>query len=239
MIHLHDFVTLILQAFFRIFPVQFSATLTFHRLIQLLALSGVLGYLIGSIPTAFLLVRWKSNVDIRQEGSGNVGALNSLLVTGSKVVGAVVLLLDLMKGVLAVLLARSLFAGFASEAIAGSAAVLGHNYSIWLRFKGGRGLATAAGVMLVLSWPVVAVWGCLWGSGFGLTRNVNIGSAIASVGGLVGVLLLPEEFVKWFAGNLVLPLEFRVFAVVLFVLILVKLVDPVRQFFASPGRSRQ
>ncbi len=113
-----------------------------------LLLGGLLGYLLGSIPTAFLLVRWKSRVDIRTSGSGNVGTLNSYQVSGSKVVGFIVLVADFLKGFFAVWGTTALLgSSFEATATAGVGSVLGHNFPFWLRFHGGRGLATAAGVM--------------------------------------------------------------------------------------------
>src|SRR5512147_2237624 len=115
----------------------------------LLALCG--GYLIGSVPWAFILVRLRSNRDIRKEGSGNVGTLNSYVVTGSRKVGVAVLLLDLAKGFAAAEFGRMVGGGdFSTAAVGLLAAILGHNYPVWLRFKGGRGLAPAAGGMLAI-----------------------------------------------------------------------------------------
>ncbi len=197
-------------------------------------LSGVLGYLIGSIPTAFLLVRWKSNVDIRSTGSGNAGALNSFQVTRSKMVGVAVLLIDLFKGILAVMLAPVIFdVQFSLQATAGVAAVVGHNFPVWLKFKGGRGLATAAGAMLMVSWGFILIWGILWAIGYLLTKNVNVGNAIASLGELLGVLVTPDEVLSPLLGFSVVPPEFKLFAVALFVVILTKHVAPMREYFAS------
>lgn len=196
-------------------------------------LSFVLGYLIGSIPTAFLVVRWRSNVDIRSSGSGNVGAMNSFQVTRSKFVGGVVLLLDLLKGVLAVLLARWFFGEqFSLQATSGVAAVAGHNFSVWLKFKGGRGLATAAGVMLVLSWAFVLVWVVFWVVGFVLTRHVNAGNTIACVAELVAILVVPDAVLRSALPSSIVLSEFKLFALVLFILILVKHVDPLREYIA-------
>ncbi len=197
-------------------------------------LSGVLGYLIGSIPTAFLLVRWKSNVDIRSTGSGNAGALNSFQVTRSKMVGIAVLLIDLFKGILAVMLAPVIFdVQLSLQATAGVAAVAGHNFPVWLKFKGGRGLATAAGAMLMVSWGFILIWGILWAIGYFLTKNVNVGNAIASLGELLGVLVTPDEVLSPLLSFSVVPSEFKLFAVALFVVILTKHVAPMREYFAS------
>ena len=196
-----------------------------------LVLSGVLGYLIGSTPTAFLLVRWKANVDIRGVGSGNVGALNSFQVSRSKWVGAGVLLLDLLKGVSAIELASVLVGqGFSVQATAGVAAVVGHNFPIWLRLKGGRGLATAAGVMLVIAWPLIALWGLLWVTGYACTKQVNVGNAIACATALIGVLAAPDGVLSVLVGLSQAPLEFRFFCLALFSVILAKHIGPVREY---------
>lgn len=195
------------------------------------ALSGILGYFIGSIPTAFLLVRWRSKVDIRGAGSGNVGALNSYQVTRSRLVGGGVLLLDLAKGFLAVKLVTTLLGGeFPVQAISGVAAVAGHNFSIWLGFKGGRGLATGAGVMFAIAWPLVFIWGAFWVVAFASTKNVNVGNAVASAVEMIGVLVMPASFLGLLVGGSSSLIEFRVFAVALFVVILIKHIGPVREY---------
>lgn len=197
-----------------------------------LAFAGVLGYFLGSIPSAYLIVKWKSKVDIRFSGSGNVGTLNSLQVTKSKAVGATVLVLDILKGVLAVLVARQISGGnVQAEMVAGVAAVCGHNFPVWLGFRGGRGLATAAGAMFVLSWQFVVLWGALWVLAFLIIRNVNVGNAVASAVTMAIVIAFPS------AGGLSAS-EFpvRLFAVVLLGLILIKLITPVKEFILARKR---
>ncbi|MEK6565125.1 MAG: glycerol-3-phosphate acyltransferase, partial [Bacteroidota bacterium] len=103
------------------------------------------GYLIGSIPTAFLVVKRTAGVDIRQSGSGNVGGYNAFTVTRSKSIGFVVGVLDGVKGLVAVFVASLTGEMVSLQMLALFGAVLGHNYPVWLRFKGGRGLATACG----------------------------------------------------------------------------------------------
>jgi glycerol-3-phosphate acyltransferase PlsY len=199
-----------------------------------LVLSGILGYLIGSIPTAFLLVRWKSNVDIRNAGSGNVGALNSLQVTKSKFVGGGVLLLDMLKGIVVVVMASIVLGDqFSIQATAGVTAVVGHNFPVWLKFKGGRGLATAAGVMLVLAWVVVLIWVVFWVVGLVLTKHVNAGNTIASAATLLGIVVAPEGVLASFIGPSIMPVEFKLFALPLFIAILAKHIDPVREYLGK------
>lgn len=110
----------------------------------------VLGYLAGSIPFGVLLTRWLRGVDVRQKGSGNIGATNVTRVAGKKL-GAVVLLLDALKGALPVALALRLLPGQPMlHVLVGLSAVLGHVYPVWLKLHGGKGVATALGVLVVL-----------------------------------------------------------------------------------------
>jgi glycerol-3-phosphate acyltransferase PlsY len=119
----------------------------------------LLGYLLGSIPFGLLLTRAAGLGDIRKVGSGNIGATN-VLRTGHKGLAAATLLLDALKGVVAVLIARQLGELAAVGAAAG--AVLGHMFPVWLSFKGGKGMATALGVMWGLAWPVGAIACAAW-----------------------------------------------------------------------------
>ncbi len=199
-------------------------------------LAVVFGYLIGSIPTAYLLVKWKANLDIRMAGSGNVGTLNSYEVTNSKFVGAVVLLVDLLKGMFAVFGAQTLGSDGMTAAAAALGAVLGHNFPVWLGFRGGRGLATAAGAMLLLGWIAVPIWMLAWFIGYKLSRDINIGNAIATVIMCVMPWLVPAELWReWISGTVEV---FRVFVLLLALLILVRLVQPVREYFVQrPSRA--
>ncbi len=141
-----------------------------------------LGYLVGSFPTAYILVRWKTRADIRTSGSGNVGAMNTFDVTGSKVLSVSVLIIDLAKGMLAVFLSYELFGNsFDMVALSGIGSVLGHNYSPWIKFKGGRGLATAAGVIVLISWTALLLWGSVWIIVHQLSRNIHIANAVALI----------------------------------------------------------
>jgi len=112
---------------------------------------GLLAYLLGSIPFGLLLTRLAGLGDIRKIGSGNIGATN-VLRTGRKGLAALTLLLDFGKGVAAILLAGSL--GPDMAIFAGFGVVLGHMFPVWLRFKGGKAVATAGGVLIALKWPV-------------------------------------------------------------------------------------
>ena len=119
----------------------------------------LLGYLLGSIPFGLLLTRAAGLGDIRKVGSGNIGATN-VLRTGRKGLAAATLLLDALKGLVAVLIADQV--GQLAAVGAGAGAVLGHMFTVWLSFKGGKGGATVLGVFLGLSWPIVAVGAGVW-----------------------------------------------------------------------------
>jgi len=140
-------------------------------------------YLIGSIPFAFLFIRHKLKKDIRQLGTGNVGAMNTFDVTGSKRIGIAVGALDALKGLVCVLLAKYAFQGEEfSLMIASFFAVLGHNYPIWLKFKGGRGLSTAAGSTLLFAPIIPLVWSLFWALLKIFRRNVHFQNIVATLG---------------------------------------------------------
>ncbi|MCZ4259556.1 glycerol-3-phosphate 1-O-acyltransferase PlsY [Limimaricola sp. G21655-S1] len=118
----------------------------------LLLLWAVIGYLLGSIPFGLIITRAMGLGDVRAIGSGNIGATN-VLRTGSKAAAIATLLLDAGKAIAAVILAR-IFAAEDAAQIAGAAAFAGHCYPVWLRFRGGKGVATILGLLIALSWPV-------------------------------------------------------------------------------------
>ena len=142
-------------------------------------LTVLLGYLAGSVPFAFLLAR-RAGIDVRVAGSGNVGAANVLRTTGTGRAVAV-MALDVAKGALAVLLAHLSHAGATMTAVAGTAAVVGHVYPVWLRFHGGKGVAVAAGVFSVLTPMATAVACGLFLLIVRATRYVSLGSLAATV----------------------------------------------------------
>ena len=124
-----------------------------------LSLVAVGGYLLGSIPFGVILTRAAGAGDVRQIGSGNIGATN-VLRTGNKALAAATLLLDAAKGAMAVLVARQW--GADAALVAGGCALLGHLYPVWLKFRGGKGVATSIGILLVIAWPVGIVACLVW-----------------------------------------------------------------------------
>ncbi|MSU02295.1 glycerol-3-phosphate 1-O-acyltransferase PlsY [Tissierella pigra] len=142
-------------------------------------LSILLPYLIGCFSSAYFLGKVSKNIDIRNYGSGNAGATNALRVLGKKM-GVLTFVLDILKGIVAVLLGKALL-GFNGSLLASFFVVLGHNFPIFLKFKGGKGVATSFGVLLILSWKVGLL--CLLGAAIVIlfTRYVSLGSITAAV----------------------------------------------------------
>ena len=200
-----------------------------------LLLFAAFGYLVGSIPTAYLLVKWRANLDIRRVGSGNVGTLNSFEATGSKRIGAAVLIVDLMKGLTAAGAGWRFGGAYEVGAVAALAAVFGHNFPIWLSFKGGRGLATAAGAMLVLGWVVLPVWMVSWFVGYKVSEDVNVGNAIATIVMVTLAFALGSDLLQQWIPTETSVGTFRLFIALLALLILVRLVDPVREYITQRG----
>jgi acyl phosphate:glycerol-3-phosphate acyltransferase len=139
----------------------------------------VLGYLAGSVPFAFLLAR-RRGVDLRRAGSGNVGAANVLRTSGVPN-GILAMCLDAAKGAVAVLVTQRMSDGPATPVAGGLAAVIGHIYPVWLGFRGGKGVATAAGVFVVLAPIAVAIAGAVFALAIWVTRYISVGSMAAAV----------------------------------------------------------
>ena len=138
------------------------------------------GYLLGSIPFAYLLARRHRGIDLREAGSGNVGAAN-LLRTTTRKIGVSTMALDVAKGVASDLVARQIDPGATGPAVAGIAAVLGHIYPVWLGFRGGKGVATTAGVFSILAPQAAAVATLIFLFLVWWTRYISLGSVAGSI----------------------------------------------------------
>jgi glycerol-3-phosphate acyltransferase PlsY len=146
-------------------------------------ISALIGYLFGSIPSAYIIVKLKTGEKITDIGSGNVGTTNTLRVTKSKIATVIVLILDITKGILAVLLVQNFF-DFNSSYITGIFSVLGHNYSVWLKFKGGRGIATSLGVVAIFEPIILLLVFAVYGVVYVITKKTVYGTVVT-------VLVLP------------------------------------------------
>jgi glycerol-3-phosphate acyltransferase PlsY len=153
------------------------------------ALALIFGYLLGSIPFGLLLTRAAGGPDIRDVGSGNIGATN-VLRTGHKGLAAATLLCDMLKGTLAVLV-TAYFVGDDAALAAGLAAFLGHLFPVWLKFKGGKGVATYIGLLIGLATPIALIFCAIWIAVAAISRYSSLAALIASA-------LTP--LVLWFLG---------------------------------------
>jgi acyl phosphate:glycerol-3-phosphate acyltransferase len=176
-----------------------AVKLTFAMPLAIDAVAAVAAYLFGSVPFGYLLVRIFKKEDIREKGSGNIGATN-VIRSGSKGLGAVTFLLDVLKGYFAVLLCGVIAArmGLSIQdrmnliALAALCAILGHIYTVWLGFKGGKGVATAFGVFLALvPWAAFAGLG-VFVAVFAISRYVSLGSILAAAAFPVFAAILPH-----------------------------------------------
>jgi acyl phosphate:glycerol-3-phosphate acyltransferase len=163
------------------------------------------GYLLGSIPFGLILTKLAGTEDLRSIGSGNIGATN-VLRTGRKGLAAATLLLDMLKGTAAVVIAGN-FGGPNAAMLAAFGAFLGHLFPVWLKFKGGKGVAVYIGVLLGLFWPAALVFCAIW-----LATAVT--SRYSSLSALVASFVTPI-FLWWF-GHLALASLFAILTLLLF-----------------------
>lgn len=151
------------------------------------ALALFFGYLLGAIPFGVLLTRMFGAGDLRQIGSGNIGATN-VLRTGRKGLAAATLVLDALKGVAAVLIGGALVPG--GELLGAVGAFYGHLYPVWLRFSGGKGVATLLGICFALDWRIGAVYAVCWLGGMLVTRISSVGGLVAAVSAPIAAIVL-------------------------------------------------
>lgn len=198
----------------------------------------VLFYLIGSFPTAYILVKLKHKKVLTEEGSGNVGARNTFDVTNSKLDGILVLATDFLKGLIPSVWFLK-FSEYEPQLILFPAVslLIGHNYSIFLKFKGGRGLATGAGIMVVINFTLVIIWLLLYFLLNKIIKNVHISTVIA-------LILLPlsvvffQNFILRFNNSSLLPVanQFQFlfsFCSSICIIILLKHINPVIEFLKN------
>lgn len=156
------------------------------------ALAALGGYLLGSIPFGLVLTRMAGLGDIRSIGSGNIGATN-VLRTGNKPLAFAVLVLDSGKGAAAVLIAAAMLGWGVPTVLAGVLAVVGHNFPIWLGFKGGKGVATTLGTLLALSLPVGAAACATWALVAAIFRFSSLAALVALAAAPIYVILLEQR----------------------------------------------
>lgn len=155
-----------------------------------LLLALLIGYALGSIPFGLVLTRAAGKGDIREVGSGNIGATN-VLRTGNRWLAAATLLLDALKATAAVLIARALLPG--TETFAAAGALIGHLYPVWLKFRGGKGVATYLGLLIPLLWPAAVVYAVVWLAALFLIRISSVGGMLAAISAPIAAAALRQH----------------------------------------------
>ena len=155
----------------------------------------LLSYIIGSFSSAYVIGKTSKNIDIRSYGSGNAGATNALRVLGKKM-GALTFFLDFIKGVIAVFIGNAIF-GFTGSLLAAVFVVLGHNWPVFLGFKGGKGVATSFGVLLVLNWQTALLCFLIGAIVIIVTRYVSLGSIVAAIAAPIIIVLTTQSIDKY------------------------------------------
>ena len=174
--------------------------------------SFLIGYLSGSIPTAYLVLKKVKGIDITNEGSGNVGAMNSFEVTKSKGLGFLVFFIDFLKGIGPIFVVLFLFNfNFTQAAITLVFSIFSHCFNPWIGFKGGRGLATAAGGIIILFPVLLAAWIAFWILTFIIKKDILISNIIATICAYIFVLLTNNQFIEYAFPKPVLVNELLLF----------------------------
>ena len=163
-----------------------------------------LGYLLGSIPFGLVLTRLAGKGDIRDIGSGNIGATN-VLRTGSKPLAVLTMVLDCLKATAAIVTAQLLF-GRETGAFAAAGAFIGHLYPVWIRFRGGKGAATLFGVLIALLWPAALIYAALWIFLLLTTRISSVAGMTAAVSAPIAAFALHSIYFPMLLGFAVLVL---------------------------------
>lgn len=203
--------------------------------IYLIVFLSLLFYLIGSIPTAFIILKLLHKKDITKEGTGNVGAMNSYEVSGSKKTGIIVFVLDFLKGLIPALFVISVFhLNFEDYYIPLVALIVGHNFSIWLRYKGGRGLATAAGILLILDYRLVLIWCGVFLVSQIFKKNVHIGNTLATILLPIVLLILNSQDLMCICISGANFIDFIIFCSLLCFVILLKHIGPIITLITKP-----
>jgi glycerol-3-phosphate acyltransferase PlsY len=208
-------------------------------------ISAIIGYLIGSFPSAYVFLKKGKGIDITKSGSGNVGALNSFEVTRSKIIGISVLIVDALKGILAVLFTKNFIQSeFIYPMLALIFAVMSHCYNPWIKFKGGRGLATAAGGALIISPFILALWAILWFLFFMLKRDVHFGNIFATLFSVVILWLTSGIAIKYTFPKAKNELELAITGTAILLIVFSKHINPLieiirKNFFNRSENEKQ
>ncbi|MBK7498212.1 MAG: glycerol-3-phosphate acyltransferase [Ignavibacteriales bacterium] len=200
-------------------------------------LSAIIGYLFGSIPSAYLILKKKKGIDITNAGTGNVGAMNSYEVTNSKSIGLLVLFLDFIKAVIPVLIILLfLESSFLIASISVLFAIFSHCFNPWLGFKGGRGLATAAGGSAIIFPFLLIAWILFWVLVYLIKKDIHIANILATILSLVSVLASPDYLIQFAFPQPVLVNELLLFTSGGLLIIFIKHIEPLKEIISNKNK---
>ncbi|MBK7228079.1 MAG: glycerol-3-phosphate acyltransferase [Ignavibacteriales bacterium] len=196
--------------------------------------SFIIGYISGSIPTAYLILKKVKGIDITNAGSGNVGAMNSFEVTRSKGLGFLVFFIDFLKGIVPVLIVFFLFNfNFSLAAITLIFSIFSHCFNPWIGFKGGRGLATAAGGIAILFPILLFAWIAFWIITYLIKKDILISNISATIMAYVFVLIFNNQFIEYAYPQPVLVNELLLFTSALLIIIFIKHIEPLKDIISK------
>lgn len=194
----------------------------------------IISYFLGSIPTAYILMKLVKGIDIRKAGSGNVGGMNTYEVSGSKLLGFIVFLVDFTKGYVAVFLARNFFAeNFLLIGFSVFFVVLGHCYSIWISFKGGRGLATALGSTITFLPAAFFIWVLIWIAVYFRSKDIHLGNIWATISTLVLLIINFSFFKKYTYPSTDNFWEYSLIVLLVLGLIFIRHLEPLKEILSK------
>ena len=196
--------------------------------------SSIIGFLLGSFPTAFIFLKKAKGVDITKEGSGNVGAMNSFEVSNSKFIGYSVFLIDFLKGSASVIIPSFLFPDqFIFPAISLLFAVFSHCYNPWLNFKGGRGLSTAAGGAAFLFPFLLVVWAVLWVIFYVMRKDIIFANIISTIFSMCVLFGTSEVAIKYAFPQPESDSVLILISTAILINIFIKHIEPLKELISS------
>lgn len=203
-------------------------------------ISILVGYIIGSFPNAYLILKKTKNLDITTQGTGNVGAMNSFDVTNSKLIGISVLILDLFKGMLPILILK-IFSmnNFSFLSVALIACIFSHCYNPWLKLKGGRGLASAAGGTALIFPFALGVWVILWVIFYFMKKDFTIANVVASAMTLIVTVTSISTAFKYAFPKPDSEAILVLFTLGLLLIIITRHTEPLQELFESMKSSKR
>jgi glycerol-3-phosphate acyltransferase PlsY len=195
---------------------------------------GILSYLIGTFAPAYFIIKFLKIGDLRNLGTGNIGAMNSYDVTGKKWVGFLAFALDFLKGALAVWIGKKIgYNYYPYFAFAAVMVIIGHNYNIFLKFRGGRGLAAAAGASLLIDPFVIIIWAVLWLTVYNIIeKNIHIANIIAILLTPLLVYHAPDDVIFYLrTSDFWVSSDYKILVAIICFILLLRHIKPMIDYF--------